>query len=211
MQALLVSMKIPNVLWGMAGRDKVELRSLFQQPGLFMEQNFNRIRAATQSPEIDEFFKKIPKNAVTKYNGRPNEKEMSDNKSERSETRGKNTKSQQHELEKLVNMIHSWTTFLSVFHCIIMVYGYIELILCRIIKSRRTNRRTKSVLDRIVVMMIVIVNVMRIAVANEEQNTIVAIRTVASEQMEQNQMIDQDNEVQKRSSKDHRKIINLVV
>ena len=78
MQALLVSMKIPNVLWGMAGRDKTDLRSLFQQPGLFMEQNFNRIRAATQSPEIDEFFKKIPKNAVTKYSGRPSEKSSSD-------------------------------------------------------------------------------------------------------------------------------------
>ena len=93
-----------------------------------------------------------------------------------------------------------------------MVYGYIELILCRIIKSRRTNRRTKSVLDRIVVTnnVNVMIAVMMIAVANE-QNTIVAIRTVASEQMEQNQMIDQDNEVQKRSSKDHRKIINLVV
>merc|ERR1711953_1289152 len=62
----------------MAGRDKTELRSLFQQPGLFMEQNFNRIRAATQSPEIDEFFKKIPKNAVTKYSGRPSEKSSSD-------------------------------------------------------------------------------------------------------------------------------------
>lgn len=79
MQALLVSMKIPNVLWGMtAGRDKADLRSLFQQPGLFMEQNFNRIRAATQSPEIDAFFKKIPQNAVTKYSGRPSEKSSSD-------------------------------------------------------------------------------------------------------------------------------------
>ena len=95
MQALLVSMKIPNVLWGMAGRDKTDLRSLFQQPGLFMEQNFNRIRAATQSPEIDEFFKKIPKTAVTKYSGRPSEKSSSDVTDKKSKP----------DPEKLVNII----------------------------------------------------------------------------------------------------------
>ena len=102
MQALLVSMKIPNVLWGMAGRDKTDLRSLFQQPGLFMEQNFNRIRAATQSPEIDEFFKKIPKTAVTKYSGRPSEKSSSDVTDKKSKP----------DPEKLVNIIHGLISLL---------------------------------------------------------------------------------------------------
>jgi len=116
MQALLVSMKIPNVLWGMAGRDKTDLRSLFQQPGLFMEQNFNRIRAATQSPEIDEFFKKIPKNAVTKYSGRPSEKSDVAPSDRKPKT----------DPEKLVNIILLDSTF----YFIIMVS---EFILCRII------------------------------------------------------------------------------
>lgn len=127
MQALLVSMKIPNVLWGMAGRDKTDLRSLFQQPGLFMEQNFNRIRAATQSPEIDEFFKKIPKNAVTKYSGRPSEKSDVPPSDRKPKT----------DPEKLVNIILLDSTF----YFIIMVS---EFILCRIIIW--ANRRTK-VLD----------------------------------------------------------------
>ena len=130
MQALLVSMKIPNVLWGMAGRDKTELRSLFQQPGLFMEQNFNRIRAATQSPEIDEFFKKIPKNAVTKYSGRPSEKSSSD-------VLPTDRKPKTDPEKNLVNIILLDSTFS-------LLLWSPNLILCRIIIW--ANRRTK-VLD----------------------------------------------------------------
>ena len=47
-----------------------DLKTLFQQPGLFMNQNFNRIRMKTQSTEIDEYFKKIPRGFVTKYKKR---------------------------------------------------------------------------------------------------------------------------------------------
>ena len=48
----------------------IDLKTLFQQPGLFMNQNFNRIRMKTQSTEIDEYFKKIPRGFVTKYKRR---------------------------------------------------------------------------------------------------------------------------------------------
>ena len=63
----------------MYGRDRADLKSLFQQPGLFMEQNFNRIRMKTQGQEIDEYFKKIPRGFVIKYKKRkaPAEKQRS--------------------------------------------------------------------------------------------------------------------------------------
>ena len=52
-QRIVSALKVPDSAWSVAAKNGKDVKTLFEQPGLFSASQFQRIRSATQSDDVD--------------------------------------------------------------------------------------------------------------------------------------------------------------